>query len=409
MSKGYTTKAIHVEFPKEDAYGALHMPVYDGVAFEFNSAEDMEDSFTGKKVAHAYSRTSNPTVEFFEKKMKEISGAHASLALSSGMAAISSAIIGVVEKGGNIISSSHLFGHTYALFKETLPSLGIEVRFADLNDMNEMQSLVDDKTRLVFFETITNPQLEIADISKLSKFCKANQLVLMSDSTTTPPYVFDSKALGVDIEAMSTTKFISGGATAFGGVVLDNGTYDWAKLPALEKWQPKFGKDAFIARLRKEVFRHLGGAMTAHSAHFFNIGLDVLALRLDKIVDNCNALAEFLAANPKVKSVTYPGVKGSLGYNLAQKQFSSKPGGILTFDLESQEKCFDFMNRLNIIRRATNLNDNKTLIIHPYSTIYSEFTPEERIKINVRDTMFRLSVGIEDVSDLIDDINQALA
>ena len=408
MDKGYTTKSLHVEFPQKDAYNALHMPVYDGVAYEFDSGEDMEAAFTGKKIAHAYSRTSNPTVEYFEKKIKAVTDAHAVLALSSGMAAISSAIISLVEKGANIITSNHLFGHTFALFKETFPSLGIEVRFADLNDVKSIKQFTDEKTRVLFFETITNPQLEIADISMLSAFCREHNILLMCDSTTTPPNVFDAKKHGIDVEVMSTTKFISGGATAFGGIIADHGTYNWNQLPALSKWTGKFKKDALIARLRKEVFRHLGGAMTAHTAHFMNIGLDVMALRVDKIVDNCIKLGEFLKTHPSVVEVNYPGIKNNVGYDLAVKQFSGKPGGILSFDLESQLKCFSFMNRLMIIRRATNLNDNKTLIIHPYSTIYSEFSPEEREKMNVRDTMFRLSVGIEDVQDLIDDINQAL-
>jgi O-acetylhomoserine (thiol)-lyase len=408
MSKSYTTKALHVRYPKTDAYGSLHMPVYDGVAFEFESAEDMEASFTGRKIAHAYARTSNPTVEYFERKMKAVTGAYAALAMSSGMAAISSALISLVEQGGNIISSNHLFGHTYALLKDTLPSLGIEVRFADVTKIDELEKLVDGKTRVLFFETITNPQLEIADISLLSAFCKKHNIVLMCDSTTTPPYVFDSKKWGIDVEVMSTTKFISGGATAFGGIVLDNGSFDWTKLPALSKWVTKFGKDALIARLRKEVFRHLGGAMTAHTAHFMNLGMDVLALRVDKIIDNCLLLGQFLIRLPEVKSVNYPGLSGNIGFELAQKQFEGKPGGILTFDLASQEACFQFMNRLQMIRRATNLNDNKTLIIHPYSTIYAEFSHQERTDIHVRDTTFRLSVGIEDVDDLIDDIKSAL-
>lgn len=407
MSKGYTTKSLHTNFPSNDAYGSLHMPVYDGVAFEFESAEDMEASFTGKKFAHAYSRTSNPTVEYFEKKMKSVTGAHASLALSSGMAAISSVLFSLVENGGNIISSNHLFGHTYALLKDTVPGMGIEVRFADVNDLKELEQLVDKKTRVLFFETITNPHLEIANIAMLSEYCKARNIVLMCDSTMTPPYVFNSKYLGIDVDVMSTTKFISGGATAFGGMVLDNGLFDWTKLPALNKWSEKFTKDALIARLRKEIYRHFGGAMTAHTAHFMNLGLDILSLRVDKIVDNCVELAKYFNQQSFVKDVNYPGIEECEGFDLSNKFFNGKPGGILTFDLQDEAQCFRFMNRLKLIRRATNLNDNKTLIIHPYSTIYSEFSKEEREGMGIRDTMFRLSVGIEDVEDLIDDLNQA--
>jgi O-acetylhomoserine (thiol)-lyase len=294
------------------------------------------------------------------------------------------------------------------LFKQTLPSLGIEVRFADVSDLNDLADKRDGNTRMVFFETITNPQLEIVDIAEISNWAHANNLLVMVDSTTTPPYVFKSKSLGVDVEVMSTTKFISGGAAAFGGAVTDNGTFDWTVLPALAAWTPKFGKDAFIARLRKEVFRHFGGAMTAHTAHFMNLGLDVLALRVDKCVANSLALAEFLKVHPKVAAVNYPGLPANAGYKLSQTQFNGKPGAILTFDLESDTVCYAFMDKLNLIRRATNLNDNKSLIIHPYHTIYAEFSHEERARMGITKCMMRLSVGIEDVSDLIGDIQQAL-
>lgn len=409
MSNGYTTRALSTPLPKTDAYGSLHMPVYDGVAFEFSSAAEMEEVFTGRKPAHAYARTSNPTVDYFERKLKCVTDSHAVLAMASGMAAISSAIFAVVEHGGQIISSNHLFGHTYAFFKQTLPSMGIEVVFADVSDLAALEAARTDRTRVLFFETITNPQLEIVDIAKLSAWAHQHGILIMVDSTTTPPYVFNAKSLGVDVEVMSTTKFISGGATAFGGAIVDNGLFDWNTLPALSAWVGKFGKDALIARLRKEVFRHLGGAMTAHTAHYMNLGLDILALRVDKCVENSNALAVFLDENPLVKSVNYPGLPSNPGFALSNTQFSGKPGAILTFDLESDQACFRFMDKLNVIRRATNLNDNKSLIIHPYSTIYAEFSPQERLEMGVTPTMMRLSVGIEDVADLIADIQQALS
>ncbi len=406
--QGFTTSSIHTPFPKSDAYNALHMPVYDGVAYEFDSAQDIEDSFTGKQIAHAYSRTSNPTVEHFENKLKAITGAHSVVALSAGMAAISNAFLALVERGGNIVSSNHLFGHTYALLKSTIQQWGIEVRFVDMSDLNAVKEAVDKNTRALFFETITNPQLEVLDIKELSDFAHSKDIVLVADTTVTPPYVFDSSKFGVDIEVMSTTKFISGGAAAVGGAVVDNGTFDWKKLPALQSWEEKFNKNAFVARIRKEIFRHLGGCMTAHTAHFLNLGLDILALRVDRCVDNCLKLGEFFQNNTKIKGVNYPGLKDSPSYELSKQQFSGKPGAIMTIDLESHEQCYSFLDALQIVRRATNLNDNKSLIIHPWSTIYSEFSDEEKIGMGIRDTMLRLSVGIEDVEDLIADFEQAL-
>ncbi len=406
--KGFITRSLHTSFPEKDAYNALHMPVYDGVAYEFESAEDISDTFAGKKFAHAYSRTSNPTVEHFENKIKAVTEAHAVVALSSGMAAISNVLISMVEQGGNVVASNHLFGHSYALLKQTLPSLGIEVRFADMTDMEVVQAITDKQTRVYFFETITNPQLEIVDLKLLSQLAKQNNVAVVCDSTLTPPYVFHSKPFGVDVEVMSTTKFISGGAAAFGGVVVDNGLFDYSKLPALGSWSDKFGKDALVARIRKEIFRHLGGTMTAHTAHFMNLGLDIMPLRIDRCVENCKILALFFEAHERVKSYNYPGVQGQKGYELAQQQFSGKPGAVMTFDLESKAACFKFFNRLKVMRKATNLNDNKTLIIHPESTIYAEFSDKEKQEMGVRPTMMRLSVGIEEIEDLIEDLRQAL-
>jgi O-acetylhomoserine (thiol)-lyase len=232
--------------------------------------------------------------------------------------------------------------------------------------------------------------------------------LLIVDSTVTPPVVFDSKSLGVHVEVMSTTKFISGGATSFGGLVIDNGLYNWKKNPNCSEFARKFGKDAFIARLRKNYYRNLGTPMTAHTANYMIAGLDILELRVERCYQNCMKLGEFFESHPKITRVDYPGLKSSRYYELAVKQFSGIPGSVMTFDLSSQEECFRFMNRLKIIRRATNLNDNKSLIIHPYSTIYTEFSEDDRIKMGIRPTMMRLSVGIEGAEDLIDDIVQAL-
>jgi len=207
---------------------------------------------------------------------------------------------------------------------------------------------------------------------------------------------------------MSTTKFISGGATSFGGLVIDNGLYDWNKNPNCSEFAQKFGDDAFIARLRKNYYRNMGTPMTAHTANYMIAGLDILELRVERCYQNCMKLGEFFDNHPKVTRVDYPGLKNSPYYELAIKQFSGVPGSVMTFDLSSQYECFQFMNRLKIIRRATNLNDNKSLIIHPYSTIYTEFSEDDRIKMGIRPTMMRLSVGIEGAEDLMEDIEQAL-
>jgi len=407
--KSFTTRSLNIPFPKKDPHNALAMPVYESVAFEFASAEDIAANFRGELPAHTYSRTSNPTVEYFETKVKSLTGAHQVLALSSGMAAISATMLAICKQGDNIISGSNLFGHTLALFEQSLPAYGLETRFVDTTKPELVEPLIDKNTRAIYFETVTNPQLEISDISRLVEIANKQGILLIVDSTITPPSVFSSKLQGVHVEVMSTTKFISGGATAVGGLIIDNGLYDWSKNPNCLAFSGKFGKDAFIARLRKNYYRNFGMPMTAHSANYMIAGLDILELRVERCYQNCLKLGEFFEQNPKVTRVDYPGLKSSAYYDLAVKQFGGVPGTVMTFDLESQEACFRFMNRLKVIRRATNLNDNKSLIIHPYSTIYAEFTENDRQKMGIRSTMMRLSVGIEGADDLIADMEQALA
>lgn len=406
--KSFTTRSLNIPFPKKDPHNALAMPIYESVAFEFASAEDIAANFRGELPAHTYSRTSNPTVEYFETKVKTLTGAHHVLALSSGMAAISATMMAVCKQGDNIISGKNLFGHTLALFEQSLSAYGLETRFADTTKPELIESLIDENTRAIYFETVTNPQLEIADISRLAEIANKHNILLIADSTVTPPSVFSSKSLGVHVEVMSTTKFISGGATAVGGLIIDNGLYDWNKNPNCLKLTGKFGKDAFIARLRKNYYRNFGMPMTAHSANYMIMGLDILELRVERCYQNCMKLGEYFRQNSKVTRVDYPGMEDSLYYELAKKQFGGVPGSVMTFDLKSQEECFRFMNRLKVIRRATNLNDNKSLIIHPYSTIYTEFSENDRRKMGIRPSMMRLSVGIEGAEDLIADMEQAL-
>lgn len=406
--KGFTTLSLNVPYSKNDPHKSLQMPLYETVAFEFDSAEQIEANFKGEYQAHVYSRASSPTVEYFEQKLKILTGGNGVLAVSSGMAAVSNTVMAIAGTGDNIISGHQLFGHSYALFDQTLAEFGLETRFSDLKDETEIEALIDDKTRAIYFETVTNPQLEIAEIEMLSKLAKTHKLLLIADSTLTPPNVFNAADFGVNIEVVSATKYISGGATAFGGAIIDHGNFDWNLTPHLNNYVEKFGTNAFISKLRKNVYRNTGGSMAPQTAKFMIHGLDILELRVEKCYKNCMKLGDFFNSHSKVKSVGYPGLETDSKYAFAKKYFNGIPGTIMTFDLESKAACFEFMNRLKIIRRATNLNDNKTLIIHPHSTIYAEFSEEERQNAGISDTMMRLSVGIENVEDLIDDISQAL-
>jgi O-acetylhomoserine (thiol)-lyase len=406
--KGFSTKIIHSAYLKEDIHHALHMPIYSNAAFEFGNAEQMENAFLGRQPDHMYSRISNPTVENFEQKIKAITGALSVTALSSGMAAISNVFFTFAEAGDNIITSKHLFGNSFSFFNSTLRAFGVEPRFCDLTNAADIERNIDKKTKALFFETITNPQLEVVDIHKLSAIARNHQLLLIADSTITPFNIFKAKDLGVNIEVISSTKIISGGATSIGGLIVDYGTFDWKAIPKLESLSHKFGPLAFNAKLRKEVFRNLGACLSPFNAYLQSLGLETLDLRYAKAASNCIRMAEFLKQHNRVVSVNFPGLKDSPFYEISKKQFGDLSGAILSFNLTSKEECFEFLNKLTIIRRATNLFDNKTLIMHPASTIFCEFSKEARDDMGVPDKLIRLSLGIEDIDDLIGDINNAL-
>jgi O-acetylhomoserine (thiol)-lyase len=406
--QGFSTRVIHTEYSKKDAHNALQMPIYSNAAFEFDTAEQMEDAFLGRSPDHAYSRISNPTVENFEQRIRSITGALCVTALSSGMAAISNVFITIAKSGDNIVTSKHLFGNSYSFLTSTLQAFGVEIRFCDLTDIDEVSNAVNDKTIAIFFETITNPQLEVADIRLLSKIAKEHDLLVIADSTLTPPNIFNASEYGVDIEVISSTKMITGGATSMGGLILDYGQFDWTRFTKLSELAQRFGPFTFNAKLRKEIHRNLGACLSPYHAYLQSLGLETLSLRFDKAASNCLLLAEYLQTEKKIESVNYPGLKTSRFHEISKTQFGNYPGAVLTFNFSKREECFVFLNKLKLISRATNIYDNRSLIMHPASTIYCDYPPEKREELGVSDTLIRLSVGIEDVNDLINDIQTAL-
>jgi O-acetylhomoserine (thiol)-lyase len=403
--QGFSTKVIHTQYAKDDAHHALQMPIYSNAAFEFATAEEMADAFQGKSPDHTYSRVSNPTVENFEKRIRSITGALGVTALSSGMAAISNTFFAISQAGSNIVTSRHLFGNTYSFFNSTLRAFGVEPRFCDLTNASEVEKNIDENTVAIFFETITNPQLEIVDISTLSAIAKSKHVLLIADSTLTPPNIF--KAVEVNIDVISSTKIISGGATSTGGLILDYGNFNWSYNKKLAAHATKFGPFAFNAKLRKEIMRNVGACLSPYHAYLQSLGLETLALRFERSGANALALAEYLETVPSITKVNYPGLKSSAFYATGLRQFGKYPGAIVTFNFGSREESYTFLNKLKVISRATNIYDNRTLIIHPASTIYFDYTPEVRESMGVPDTLLRLSVGIEDVNDLIEDIRLA--
>jgi len=406
--KNNITQLLHTPYEKEDAYHSLSMPVYLTAAYEFDSAEEMEKAFCGLSTEHAYSRITNPTVQYFEKKVQAITGALSVTAMNSGMAAISNIFMTLAYAGSNIVTSSHLFGNTYSLFKSTLAAFGVEVRFCDLLSAEAVREAINENTCALFLETITNPQLEVADLKLLSSIAREKNVPLIADTTIVPFHVFHAKEFGIDIEIVSSTKYISGGATSLGGLILDYGTFDWSHSPRLGEIAEQVGKSAFTAKLRKEVHRNLGGYMTPQTAYAQTLGLETLEVRYSRQVTTCLELARCVSELQRVCQVNYPGLESSPFHAISKKQFGTHPGAMFTFDLESREACFRFMNRLKLIRRATNLFDNKSLAIHPASTIYGNFTEEQRESMDVSQKTIRISVGLEPVEVLFGDIRQAL-
>lgn len=385
------TLAIDAPFQKSDAYGALSMPVYHTCAYEFADATVMADAFCGRIEEPDYSRVMNPTVTFLEQKVKAITGAERVTALSSGMAAISNTLLSLVEAGRNVVTSRHMFGNTFSLLTNTLPRLGVKAHLCDLTNLDEVEKAVDDDTCCIFLETITNPQLEVADLPALARIAHSHGIPLVADTTVIPFTEFSAKALGVDIEVVSTTKYLSGGATTIGGMVIDYG-----------------GHPEFARRLHDEMLFNLGAYMTPHVAYMQNLGLENLKARYTMQSANTIELAERLKTLPGIRAVNYVGLPENRFHEIAMRQFGGTAGCMFTIDLDSKVACFRFINRLKLIRRATNLFDNRTLAIHPASTIFGPFSDEQRRAMDVLDTTIRISVGLESVDDLFEDFRQAL-
>ena len=385
------TIAIDTPFHKKDVYGSLSMPVYHTAAYEFETAADMADAFTGRVIAPDYSRVMNPTVSYFEDKVKAITNATDVVAFSSGMAAISNTLLALAATGKNIVTSRHMFGNTFALITESLKRFGVEARLCDLTNIEEVEKAVDKNTCALFLEIITNPQLEVADLKALAKVAHSKGVALVADTTIIPFTEFSAKELGVDIEVVSSTKYLSGGATTLGGLVIDYGT------------AAGFGK-----RIRTEMLFNFGAYMTPHVAYMQSLGLETLDARYRVQSANAKTLAQKLLTLKGIKKVGYVGLEDNKYYHLAQKQFGATAGAMITIDLDSKEACYKFINNLKLVRRATNLFDNKTLAIHPASTIFGNFSDEERANMDVLDTTIRISVGLEDVNDIFEDIKNSV-
>lgn len=385
------TIAIDIPYVRPDAYGALSLPIYNNVAFEFSNAQEMADAFCNRVKAPDYARIENPTVTNLEERVRALTGAKYVTAFNSGMAAISNVLMAVSSQGKNIVSSRHLFGNTLALISGTLLRFGVKPRLRDLTNLKAVEDAIDEQTCCVFLEIVTNPQMEVADLQAIAAIAHRKGVPLIADTTIIPFTETSFGELGVDVEVVSSTKYLSGGATSLGGLVIDHG-----RFPQLNQ------------RLRYELLINLGAIMPPQSAYMQTLGLETLDVRYQRQAANALRLAESLQELKQIRRVNYIGLKSNPFYALSQRQFGPTAGAMLTIDLESKEACYRFLNRLQLIHRATNLFDNRTLAIHPASTIFGLFPERQLEQMDVLPTTIRLSVGLEDVSDLFADIEQAL-
>ncbi|GAB4324608.1 MAG: homocysteine synthase [Promethearchaeota archaeon] len=409
----FETKAIHAGVAPKFETNATLPPVVQSASFQYETSKELADVFDSRKFGHLYTRISNPTVAAFEQRMAALEGGLGAVATSSGMAAIFSVVASLARAGDEILSSTSLFGGTLLLFNEVFANLGIRTRYFDPVKPDQLASALEssgDPPRLVFLETIGNPKMDVPDVRAMAELATDAGVPLVVDGTLTTPYLFDAKSAGASLVVHSSTKYITGNGSTVGGVVVDLGTFDWrqhrGKLVA--DLARKTGDGAFLYAARRHVVQNVGCCLSPFNAFLHLLGLETLALRMERHCSNAARLAGFLAESPAVERVNYPGLPDHPQHDVAAKQFGGRFGGMLTFRLASREAAFRFIDRLGLAKNLANLGDAKTLVIHPASTIFHDCSVEEMEAAGVTPEVVRVSVGIEHPDDVVADFENAL-
>jgi O-acetylhomoserine (thiol)-lyase len=417
------TIALHGGQTADPTTKARAVPIYQTTSYEFDDTQHAADLFALKVPGNIYSRIMNPTWDVFEQRVTALEGGLAACATASGQAAVAYSVLNVTRAGDNIISVSTLYGGTYNLFAHTLPQYGIEVRWADPDDPDAVARLADDKTRLVFAETIGNPKLNVVDLRAWSDAAHAQGLPLIVDNTAATPIhcrVFDH---GVDVSVHSATKYIGGHGTSIGGIVVDSGRFDWTaqseRFPGLTTpdpsyhgvvWSDALGPAAYIGRVRTVLLRNTGAALSPFNAFLFLQGLETLPLRMERHSANALAVARHLESHSAVQWVNYPGLESSSYHEIAKRQLSGGFGGLVTFGITGgREAGQKFIESLELFSHLANIGDAKSLAIHNASTTHSQLNDDELAASGVTQDTVRLSVGIEHIEDILADLEQALA
>jgi O-acetylhomoserine (thiol)-lyase len=417
------TLAIHAGFKSDSATKAVSVPIYQTVAYEFDSAQHGADLFNLEVEGNIYTRIMNPTTAVLEERCAALEEGIAGLALSAGSAAVNYSILNIAEQGSNIVTVPLLYGGTYTLFKHMLPRQGIDVRFADDDSAEAMAKLIDDKTAAVFCESIGNPAGNIVDIEALADMAEAHGVPLIVDNTVATPALIKPIAWGADIVVNSLTKYMGGHGNSLGGVIVDAGEFPWAKHPQrfhmLNEPEESYhgvvytealGAAAYIGRVRTVALRNTGSAISPMNAFLILQGMQTLPLRMERHCDNALAVANYLKDHPQVEWVKFAGLPDSPYYDLAQKYTGGKPSALMTFGIKGGfEAGVKFYDALNMFLRLVNIGDTKSLAAHPASTTHRQLSESELESAGVTPDMIRLCIGIEHIDDIIADLDQALA
>ena len=416
------TIAVHGGYTPDPTTKAVAVPIYQTTSYAFDSAQHGADLFDLKVQGHIYTRIMNPTSDVLEKRVAELEGGIGALALASGSAAVTYALMTIAGQGDNIVSSGALYGGTYNLFAHTLPQFGIEVRFADYSDPAQFERLIDSRTKAVFCESIGNPLGNVTDLAALSQIAHRHGVPLIVDNTVPSPYLCRPFDHGADIVVHSLTKYLGGHGNSIGGVLVDSGKFPWAehkaRFPQLNEpdasyhgvvYTEALGPAAFIGRARVVPLRNMGAAISPFNSFLILQGIETLAVRMDRICDNTLAIAKFLQSHPAVGWVKYAGLPDHPQHALAQRYMGGRASGILTFGVKGGRAAGEkFLDALKLVIRLVNIGDARSLATHPASTTHRQLSPAELAKAGVSEDMVRLSIGIEHIEDLKEDLDQAL-
>ena len=418
----FNTALLHQVEKGDKETGATLTPIYHSSAFYQSSAEQHEKLFHNKANGFSYTRINNPTILAFENEMTALEGGIASVACASGMAAITNALLNVVRAGEEILASTSLYGGSIDVFHD-FEAFGIKTVFVDIHDEQAVETAINEKTRVIFAETIGNPKLDVVDIEKIAAIAHAHQIPLVVDNTFATPYLVRPLEYGADIVVHSATKFIGGHGTAIGGVIVDGGKFDWeasGKFPSLTEPNPSYhgisftkaaGPAAFVTKIRAILLRDTGATISPFHSFLFLQGLETLSLRVERHVENALKVVEYLNNNPKVEKVHHPSVsEDPVQQALYKKYFPNGGGSIFTFEIKGDEQTAkDFIDHLELFSLLANVADVKSLVIHPASTTHSQLTTEELLEQGIKPNTIRLSIGTENVDDIIEDLAEAFA